>query len=53
MIPLFPPLVNKREINEAVVGYIFCLYPIGGLIVSIFLGTNMTIGGMKNVNFIN
>jgi hypothetical protein len=49
MIPLFPPLVNKKGIDKLFIGYIFCLYPVGGLIVSLFLGTNMTIGGMKKV----
>jgi hypothetical protein len=43
MIPLFPPLIKDKGISEFYVGFIFCLYPVGGLLVSFFLGTNMTI----------
>jgi predicted MFS family arabinose efflux permease len=52
MTPLFPPLVNHRGISEAVTGYIFCLYPVGAIIVSLILGATMELKTMKSVLFI-
>ena len=38
ILPLFPPLAMEKGVDEAYVGYIFCLYPIGAFIVSLVQG---------------
>jgi predicted MFS family arabinose efflux permease len=43
LIPLYPPLAKSKGISDATIGYIFCLYPVGGLLVSILLGSVMTV----------
>jgi predicted MFS family arabinose efflux permease len=50
MAPLIPPLVKDKGINEKITGYIFSLYPVGGIIVSLLLGTNMSLERMKKVS---
>ena len=49
LIPLFPPLAKEKGIDESVIGIIFCLYPVGGFIVSMILGQTMTVNIMKRV----
>ena len=49
VIPLFPPLANSKGINSSTIGYIFCLYPVGGFIVSLILGQTMSHNRMKMV----
>jgi predicted MFS family arabinose efflux permease len=43
LIPLFPPLAKEKGISDSVIGYIFCLYPVGGFIVTLILGSVMTV----------
>lgn len=49
VIPLFPPLAASKGIDASTIGYIFCLYPVGGFIVSLILGQNMSNKRMKIV----
>ena len=49
LIPLFPPLAKQKGVSDALIGYIFCLYPVGGFLVSIILGKVMTVQSMKMV----
>jgi predicted MFS family arabinose efflux permease len=43
LVPLYPPLAKEKGISDSVIGYIFSLYPVGGFIVSIILGSFMTV----------
>jgi MFS family permease len=49
MTPLFPPLVSHRGLSQEVTGYIFCLYPVGAIIVSLILGATMELKTMRRV----
>jgi predicted MFS family arabinose efflux permease len=49
IIPLFPPLAADRGVSDSIVGYIFALSPVGAVIISLILGTNMKIEQMKKV----
>jgi predicted MFS family arabinose efflux permease len=53
VIPLYPPLAKDKGISDSVIGYIFCLYPVGGFIVTIVLGSVMTVQSMKKVLIIS
>lgn len=37
-LPLFPPLAKSKNIEESIIGYVYSLYPVGCILVSLILG---------------
>lgn len=42
MVPLYPPLAKNKGLSDELIGYIFCIYPVGSFLVTLILGKSMT-----------
>ena len=52
MIPMYPPLAKEKGLDSYVIGYIFCLYPVGSVIGTSRLAQSMSGDQKKKVKII-